>query len=83
MIMFKILSFYVLLTAFIAASWLWHRVWFGRGIVNLSDARSDSRNKGIEPGAGQTVSLTAGALTVTLVIVMLGGLYLVIYYLLA
>lgn len=79
MIMFKILSFYVLLTAFIAASWLWHRVWFGRGVVN----RSDSRNKGIEPGAGQTVSLTAGTLTVTLVIVMLGGLYLVIYYLLA
>ena len=83
MIMLKIVAFYALLAAFIAASWLWHRVWFGRGDGIISDDRSDPRDTADKYRAGKAVFLNAGVGTVALVMAVLTGLYLVIYALLA
>lgn len=83
MIMLKIVAFYTLLAAFIAASWLWHRVWFGRDIDIVTTARlSDRRDNGGEPGVAKTVPDTIRAGTVILVLAVLSGLYLVVYALL-
>lgn len=85
MLMAKIIMFYVLLVVFIAASWLWHRIWFKDG---LSEPFRDSENAFVprnpeNQAAGQGAQTTGRAGTVVLVLAVLIGIYLIIYALLA